>query len=515
VCKGASLVILQAVLATASHGGAAARTREGNDMEDVSSLNNQADQLITAGRLDDADRVLDRVRAVLDRRPRAVPNAQDLGPAMDEYFYRVHRLIIAWHRAQYAKALPHAQRAWELETGLLAAARDTQMGLEPVATSAGAWGIISVLTRLRRFAEAEQHFKAVLADSTTFFARVQHDRAAAEKILLAGLCMYFEANDRRFFEQGRSVVAQAQAMHSAADRELEYGYASYWARLGEPKPAIDALASALSLGIDPERAFADEDFRSLQADARFQALVTERIFTWKIGSQPPGARVWLDGVDTGQDTPARLRPPAPGRHVIRLTLAGHREASDELRQEKDMGLNLVLPLESLASIALRQKMADDSVAVPSPAAKARTRAFLGPRASWGKARVVMIRGTTYGLGELVVTVQGDGRASARHTEFADPRRQHEAAVQLSAQEVDDLFTAFVEEAFTEMVFANQAGHPDEIYLELRLANAEGKSHELGKFASLEHKRFDQLLQRVVTLVAGHLDKKTRTQVTLP
>jgi hypothetical protein len=310
-------------------------------------------------------------------------------------------------------------------------------------------------------------------------------------------------------------VEQAQAIVSTEDRELVYGYACYWARLHEVNRANDALQAALFHGVDPERVYADEDFKSLQADTRFQELVTGRIFTWKVRSEPAGARVWLDGVDTGQGTPARMRPPSPGHHVIRLTLAGHRDATFELDQVKDGGLDLSLALESFASIAARQKMADDSEASPDAAAKARTRAFLGPRESWAKARVVVTRNTTYGLGELIVTVQGDGRASARHTEFAEPRRVHEASAQLTAEEVDRLFDAFVEEAFTEMVFVPQPGHPDELHFSIELHNAKGQSHTLDKFASIEHQRFERLLDRVVTVVAGHLDKKARKQLTLP
>jgi hypothetical protein len=355
----------------------------------------------------------------------------------------------------------------------------------------------------------------VLADREAFTARHRHDREAAEKILLAGLCIYFEAKDPRFFSRGRALVEQAQGLVAAEDRELVYGYACYWARLHESQRANDALQSALSLGIDPERAYADADFESMRGDARFQGLVTERIFTWKIRTKPEGARLWLDGVDTGQDTPVRLRPPSPGRHVVRLTRAEHREATYVLEQQKDAGLDLSLALESIASIAERQKMADDSRASPDAAAKARTRAFLGPRDGWVKARVVVTRDPTYGLGELVVTVQGDGRASARHTEFAEPRRVHEAAAQLAAEEVGRLFEAFVEEAFTEMVFVNQPGRPDELYFSLDLRNAQGRSHALGKFASVEHQRFARLVDLVVATVAGHCKANIRKQLTLP
>jgi hypothetical protein len=512
------LHILLPVILTAATVDARARStvvHQGSDMTNVASLNNQADRLITAGRLDEADRVLDRVRATLDQRPLASPDAKDFTPALDEYFYRVHRVSLAWRREQYGEALPHAQRAWEVETGLLAAARRAGTKLGPVAFSSGAWGIISVQTRLRRFTEAEQHFKAVLADREAFAARHERDPAAAEKILLAGLCIYFEAKDAAFFARGRAVVEQAQAIVSAADSELVYGYACYWARLGQAARAFAALATALGRGIAPERALADEDFASLKADPRFQELVTARVLTWKIASAPAGARLWLDGVDTGLDTPARLRPPAPGRHVIRLTLAGHREVSYVHDQQQDTGLDVTLALESITSLAQRQKMADDSKAAPDAAAKARTSAFLGPRPSWVKARVRATRAVTYGMGEAIVTVEGDGRVVVRHTEFAEPHRKHEAKAQLSPEEVGRLFEAFVEEAFTEMVFVPQSGKPDEPFFSLELSNAKGERHELGKFVSLEHQRFERLLRQVAATVARHLDEPTRKRLTLP
>lgn len=88
-------------------------------------------------------------------------------------------------------------------------------------------------------------------------------------------------------------------------------------------------------------------------------------------------------------------------------------------------------------------------------------------------------------------------------------------MQLAAEEVGRLFEAFVEEAFTEMVFVNQPGRPDELHFSLELRNAAGQSHALGKFASVEHRRFERILDRVVTTIAGHFTAKVRKQLTLP
>jgi hypothetical protein len=129
--------------------------------------------------------------------------------------------------------------------------------------------------------------------------------------------------------------------------------------------------------------------------------------------------------------------------------------------------------------------------------------------------VVVARHTTYGLGELIVTVQGDGLANAQHREFAEPARMHEGAAHLSAEEVGRLFDAFVEEALTEMVFVPQPGHPDEQWFSIELSNAKGERHTIGKFSSIEHKRFERLLSLVVSVFASHLDAKLRNKLTLP
>jgi hypothetical protein len=490
---------------------------EGTAMTDVYRLNNRAARLITAGELHDAEQLLDRVWSILEQRPRATLDGPDLSAAADEYFYRGHRLALAWHRHAYAEGLVHAQHAWELETGIIAAARRAKGDdLEPFAYSTGSWGLISMLTRLRRFDEAEQVFKLVLADEEAFAARLRRNREGAEKILLAGLCVYFESRDRHFLEGGQAVVSQAQGLTTAQDKELVYGYACYWATLGLAERATTELVSALRMGIDPERAFVDEDLQSLRQDPRFQALVIEQVLTWKIDSVPGGARVWIDENDTGLSTPARLRPLAPGRHGIRLTLPGYRDERHTHEQVNKAGLSLSLHLESEAVIAERQQMAIDSRTAPEASAQSRTRAFFGPTSSWAQARITVTRHTTYGLGECEVTLVGDGRATVTHTEFSETERVHEATTTLSRDEMGRLFEAIVEEAFTEMVFASsETGHPDELFFSMTLTTAEGHHHALSKFASTEHLRFDRLQSRVVSAVASHLDQRTRARLTLP
>ena len=159
-------------------------------------------------------------------------------------------------------------------------------------------------------------------------------------------------------------------------------------------------------------------------------------------------------------------------------------------------------------------MAEDSTRPPDAAAQAKTRAFLGSESQRLKARIVVVRGTTYGLGELAMTVHGDGRVSARHQEFSSREKVHEAGMRIASDEAQRLFSAFVEEAFTEMVIASHCGVPDEIHFTIQLTNAEERSHKLGKFVQTEHDRFDRLVRLVQKCVAAHLDAKAREQLTV-
>jgi hypothetical protein len=424
-----------------------------------------------------------------------------------EYFYRCHRAVLGWHRGNYAAALPHAERAYELEHPIFAAGvssgKHASAELAPFAFSVGAWSYISNLTGSARYAEAHRVFVAVVEDGAFLEARRLRDAAAAEKILLAGVCVYFEDKDPASFRRGRDTVAKAQAALVPSDQELAYAYACFWARLADWPRTIDALEQALRDGLRPQRAFEDPDFSPLRSDPRFVRLVIEPLLTWKLSSQPSGTRVFLDGIDTGQKTPARMLPPKPGRHTIRFVLDGYRDEEYPIEQEKDGGLSLSASLASLASVAEQKKMAWDSAWTPDQAARERTRVFLGPRQEWQKAMITVSRDATYGLGPESITIRGDGKATWSLTDFARPHREQKRSVGLKADAVDRLFEAFVADAFTEILIAPHTSFPDEPRFTIELCNAQGEKRILHKAAGTEHQRFDHLVKLVrMTVLPG-------------
>jgi hypothetical protein len=466
----------------------------------VIELNNTASELLSRKDFDGAARILDRTAKILDTRPAATADPANLEPAMDEYFYRCHRAVLGWHRKDYVTALPHAERAYALEREIFAAGRaagkHTLAELAPFALSTGAWSYISHLTANTHYAQAHRVFAAVVDDREFLEARRLRDTAAVEKILLAGVCVYFEDKSPASFGNGRDTVAKAQRALTPSDPELAYAYACFWARLADGARAIDALALALRNGVGPERAFEDPDFLPWHSDPRFVALVVEPLLTWKLDSLPAGARVFLDGKDTGQKTPARMLPAKPGDHEIRFVLDGHRDQKYPIKQTKGAGLSLNVALESLTLLAEQKKMALDSAWKPDQATRERTLAFLGPHPQWRQAVITVSRGATYGKGPEFITVRGDGEATWSQTDFAPPHRERKKVVTLEVDAVSRLFEAFVAEAFTEIVIAPHTSLPDEPLFTVELCNARGKKKILQKGSGTEHQRFNRLVALV-------------------
>jgi tetratricopeptide (TPR) repeat protein len=429
----------------------------------IRELNNRISGLLDQGHLDEAERVLAETAALLAARGPAEVDGDDLEPALDEYFFRVHSVDLRWRQARYAEALPHAERAYALEQALVAAARAqgfTRRELDILAFSAGTWGWISVLTKLGRLDEAEQAFEAYVVDEELYWARHRHHARSAEQVLIAGLCLYWEGDERR--QQGREILALAERLGAPENPELAYGFACYWALLGEPRPALAALALALRLGIQPRRAREDDDLRSLRGRPEW-----ERLFSRKPAPTPAPA-----------PTP---EPPAtsPG-------------SADEQ--------------------AIEERRLMDSRSQPDEAAREKTRTFLGPKIA--RASILLARHTTYGLGGVHVEVRGDGQVKIAKEAFGPHEKAGTHSLRLEPAAAQGLFMAFIDEAFTEMFLGSAVGVPDELYFELALVNARGKKHALGKFVRTEHARFDALVNRVHEGVAAALDPATRQRLTL-
>ncbi|MBA3396680.1 MAG: PEGA domain-containing protein [Deltaproteobacteria bacterium] len=477
----------------------------------VADLNNQAARLIDAGQLDAAAGVLEQVAAIIDARPRAPVDWRNFEPAFDEYFYRTHRITIGWHREQYAETLPYAERAFELEYAIVAAAKQTDIrGISPFAYSTGAWGLISLLTRCGRFEDAASAFEKVLEDGW-FWARSNRKRAAAEDLLMAGVCIYLEHRDPAWLKRGRSQMERARRLLSPDRTGLVYNWAVYWTLVGDKRLALEMVDTLTRHDFGLEKLLADPSFVALHGEPRWQSDVVDRVLTWRFSSEPPGARVFIDGTDTGIDTPGRMRPPPRGRHHIRLVLAGHRDV-EQTHEPIAGGFEASFRLEPSHLADERDRlvteMARDAMRVPDAAARKRTRDFVGKRKH---ASIRVARATTYGLGGLDVTVHGDGSVLLRRLPFLATEKVQTLTVKLDAT---PLFETFINEAFTEMVLAPIPGQPDEFYFTIELTGAGGETHTLSKLGSTRHPRFDRLVGLVYMTVGAQLGATERAAFTI-
>jgi hypothetical protein len=76
------------------------------------------------------------------------------------------------------------------------------------------------------------------------------------------------------------------------------------------------------------------------------AAIRARPAVLNVTSEPPGAKIFLDGTDTGKVTPSELEV-APGDHTIKLTLDGHVDAVEQITvtfaERRDMPMTLDTP----------------------------------------------------------------------------------------------------------------------------------------------------------------------------
>jgi hypothetical protein len=250
----------------------------------------------------------------------------------------------------------------------------------------------------------------------------------------------------------------------------------------------------------------EADLLALHGDRRWDDIVA-KVLPWKIESQPPGAKIFLDDVDTGVVTPGRVKPTRE-THRVKLTLDGY--ADDEVEITAKSQLSMDRHLTSLAAIAERQRMIDDAAREPDAPARAKTRAFIGePR----RGRIRFTRHATYGLGGLSIEVYGDGRIRLDHGIFMPTDQPMELEVKAEIAEVAALFEQFIEAAFTELVIANLPGVADELYLELVLVGRGGRCKH-AKFASHPHPRFNRLVDAVLQLALRAVDPSLHRALTL-
>jgi len=424
----------------------------------VLDANNEAGRLIAAGKLEEASRLLDEVERELASRAAPSVRADDLDPACDEYFYRVHRVVIGWHRATYAEVLPHAERAWELEHAMMAAVRKAGGDITSIAFSSGAWAIISVLTRCRRFEDAARFFERVVGDRDWLDARRRHNDSATARLLIAGLCVYFENKEPAWLASGRKIVERAYEAAWPEGAEIAYGFGCYWALVGDADRAFGAIEQALHRGFEAEKLLLDPDFQSLHADARWQVAVL-------------------------------------GREI----------------ETSDRRLSLVREPEPLVPPRDLEQMRADGKRAPDEAARKKTRSFIGDRR---RARVSVARGTTYGLGGLTIAVSGEGTATLHKLPWGERESELTHTVTLSERDMHLIFNAVVDDAFTEIVIGRHTGVPDELHFTIELTNDAGVTHRLSKFVSAEHERFDRLVQIVGGVVAGRLSAAERKKLTI-
>lgn len=410
-----------------------------------------------------------------------------------DYKRMTERVIALWKRGDYAAALADARQAYALEVGELA-----EHGY-----SHAAWGLISVLTKLKRFDAARRIFAEAVEDTALFEARVKRDPQTAEKILVAGACIAWDSED---------FAAQAKSMRRAYDRrsadgaDLAYAFACYFARI-EDHRVWEALEAAIAKGTPISHVLVDPDLESLHADRRWDHVVAKDR-PWRIDSRPSGARIFLDDVDTGATTPARVKPQRE-THRVRLVLDDY--AEDEVEITASNQLSMERTLTPLEQIEKQRRIDAEAMREPSEASRASTRTFVG---DIGRARIELCRHATYGLGSLGIEVRGDGRIKLGRGTFWPKEMPVEHETRADAAAVAGLFDAFVAAAFTEIEIADRPALPDELYFDLVLVGKGGKCKR-GKFVGNPHPRFDRLVAAIFDFAVRAVEPTLHKALTLP
>jgi hypothetical protein len=234
---------------------------------------------------------------------------------------------------------------------------------------------------------------------------------------------------------------------------------------------------------------------------------------WTLTSEPPGAELWVNGKATGLVTPVEVAVPPPGKYHCELRLPDHVSVVHDFKQDPGncswtWGGHLV----SLASLDTLERMAADAERPPTAEERAKTRELMGP---FKRARIHVVRQTTYGLGGVKIDLGGNGKVAIAHTPWGEQQKPRSLGLDVDATTTKQLFDAFIAAAFASIVIPPHTGVPDELHYELALAGASGTTHRLAKFVTAKHRRFDELLHLVLRTVGGRLSDVDRKTLHLP
>lgn len=135
---------------------------------------------------------------------------------------------------------------------------------------------------------------------------------------------------RREYDLGRQALTANQPEEALRHFQRAYELRAnpvVWVAIAQSQVQLGRIADAIATFERYLRERPDAPDRT-QIEQQLAEL-RRRPATVHVESNPPGARISIDGRDTGQVTPADV-PAEPGRHTVRLELAGYTAHSQEI-----------------------------------------------------------------------------------------------------------------------------------------------------------------------------------------
>lgn len=222
----------------------------------------------------------------------------------------------------------------------------------------------------------------------------------------------------------------------------------------------------------------------------------ERHVTWEIRSDPAGAAIWIDGVDTRARTPATLPAPPAGKHTVRLVLAGYADEIVEHWQQPEVGLSLGRIFRAEEVVAREEASRREAERPVDEAAREATRRLLA-----GDRRKVTVRlqlSASINAPSVDIALRGDGAAEVSWARIPD-RMVRVERVRLAADEVQRILDALVEQGFAEVVGRERPGVPDEVRVRLTVSGPAGAAHTAEKWENDAHPRLDPVLRAIAAV----------------